>query len=144
MATTNLGHNASCWICFREGPDESGKPLRRDCSCRGESAGFGHVSCLVEYAKQKSEQWDGRDPNEFVEPWAFCPNCRQDYQNELAVDLSAEFGTFVEKEYPGDQWKQLVALKQKLGALMRMAIQPTQITEEATEIANKILTSLYR
>jgi len=43
----------SCFICMDEGPDRLGNPLRRECSCRGESAGWSHLSCLVEYAKKK-------------------------------------------------------------------------------------------
>jgi len=50
-----------CWICHDEGTDELGEPLRRDCSCRGLDSGFVHLSCLVEYAKQKTKQWDGRN-----------------------------------------------------------------------------------
>ena len=96
------GSDAACCICFGEGPDESGKPLVRDCSCRSESPGFAHVSYLVEYAKQKTKQWDGRDVKKSVEPWTMCPSCRQAYQYELVVDLATEFGTFVEKEYPED------------------------------------------
>jgi hypothetical protein len=46
---------ASCYICLDEGCDDEGKPLVRDCSCRG-STGFAHLSCIVEYAKQKSQQ----------------------------------------------------------------------------------------
>ena len=49
-----------CWLCLEDGRDESGQPLRRDCSCRGGS-GWAHLPCIVEYAKQKNEQWDGRD-----------------------------------------------------------------------------------
>ena len=45
---------ASCWICLEEEADDSGEPLRRDCSCRGGS-GWAHVACLVEYSKEKSK-----------------------------------------------------------------------------------------
>ena len=45
---------ASCWICLEEEADDSGEPLRRDCSCRGGS-GWAHLSCIVEYSKQKSK-----------------------------------------------------------------------------------------
>eukprot|EP00579_Thalassiosira_antarctica_P016053 CAMPEP_0201926904 /NCGR_PEP_ID=MMETSP0903-20130614/17258_1 /ASSEMBLY_ACC=CAM_ASM_000552 /TAXON_ID=420261 /ORGANISM="Thalassiosira antarctica, Strain CCMP982" /LENGTH=157 /DNA_ID=CAMNT_0048464923 /DNA_START=202 /DNA_END=671 /DNA_ORIENTATION=+ len=115
--------SAACLICLTEGPDESGQPLRRDCSCRGESSGFIHLSCLVKYAEQKAEQWDGRDLSEFREPWKVCPNCCQNYQNELAVDLAAKFVTFVEGKYPGDQLKHLVALYLKLYALQGMGLK---------------------
>jgi len=44
----------SCWICLYDGPDENGQIPRRDCSCRGTDSGYAHLSCLVEYAKQKT------------------------------------------------------------------------------------------
>jgi hypothetical protein len=34
-------------FCLGEEADEEGKPLVRDCSCRGDSAGFAHLSCLT-------------------------------------------------------------------------------------------------
>ena len=45
-----VSDGASCYICLDEGPDEAGKPLVRDCSCRGDTAGFAHLSCIIEYA----------------------------------------------------------------------------------------------
>ena len=86
-----------CWICLDERPDEAGQPPRWDCSCRGESAGFVHLFCLVKYAEQKSEDWDCHDLDQIREPWEVCPNCRQDYQNELALDLAAKIVTFVDR-----------------------------------------------
>jgi E3 ubiquitin-protein ligase DOA10 len=44
-----------CFICLDVGPDDEGKPLVRDCSCRGD-AGVAHLSCLTMYAKQKSRK----------------------------------------------------------------------------------------
>jgi len=47
MSTTN-GDSGEvvphCLICSEEGTDESGEPLRRDCSCRGSDSGFAHLS----------------------------------------------------------------------------------------------------
>ena len=54
--TMEFSDVASCYICLDEGPDEAGKPLVRDCSCRGDTAGFAHLSCIIEYAEQKSKQ----------------------------------------------------------------------------------------
>ena len=48
-----------CWLCL-DAEHESGQPLRRDCSCRGGS-GLAHLPCIVDYAKQKNEQWRARD-----------------------------------------------------------------------------------
>lgn len=72
---------ASCYFCLGEEADEEGKPLVRDCSCRGDSAG------LVQYAEQKC-----RDCGlvGFPEPWTICNNCKQPFQNQLAIDLSSE------------------------------------------------------
>ena len=127
-----------CWLCHGEGPDESGKPLRRDCSCRGGS-GFAHLPCIVEYAKQKTEH----------RLWKICPNCKQRYQNELAVDLAHEFVSFVEEKSPGDQRMYIRALSRKLHALMNDEDilngeipadgQLPKKAEEAKEVANKIL-----
>ena len=43
-----------CYICLDNGPDESGQPIRRDCSCRGTDSGFAHLSCLAKFAEQES------------------------------------------------------------------------------------------
>lgn len=67
-----------CWICLEEGSEES--PLRRDCSCRGDS-GFAHLNCIVEYAFKKNTK----------DAWEECPNCNQEYQNKLALDLTSVF-----------------------------------------------------
>ena len=117
------------------------QPLRQDCFCRGESAGFCHISCIVKYAEQKTKQLDGRYLNAFKEPWKVCRNCCQYYQNELAVDLAAEFVTFVEKEHPSNQWKQLQALHLKLPAVQGMAIQPTQ-KRETKQIVSRMLSMI--
>eukprot|EP00581_Thalassiosira_minuscula_P036830 CAMPEP_0184446440 /NCGR_PEP_ID=MMETSP0740-20130409/2924_1 /TAXON_ID=385413 /ORGANISM="Thalassiosira miniscula, Strain CCMP1093" /LENGTH=479 /DNA_ID=CAMNT_0026815777 /DNA_START=55 /DNA_END=1494 /DNA_ORIENTATION=- len=129
-------HDATCWICF-----DGEQPLRRDCSCRGDSAGFVHVSCLVDYAKQISRQNGGK--KKFVESWRICPSCRQPYQNELAVDLATEFVAFVEKEYPSDQGKLLEALKSKLYILFGIDTLPEK-EGEIEVIANKMLSMIEK
>jgi hypothetical protein len=52
---------ALCWICLEEGADNNdGKLPVRDCSCRGDAAGFAHLSCPIEeYAKSKSKNLIG-------------------------------------------------------------------------------------
>jgi hypothetical protein len=60
---------AMCFICLGDGDDDEGGPLVRDCSCRGDNAGFAHLSCIIQYAEQKSKQAKERDLNEFKEPW---------------------------------------------------------------------------
>ena len=137
-----------CYLCFGEGPDEAGQPLVRDCSCRG-GTGWAHLSCIIEYAKQKSLQLiahdgldtDGEDFVHVIRSWEFCPNCTFWYQNELAVDIATEFVSFVEGKYPGDQGKYIEALVRNLEAIQHMVgdhQQPKQ-AEDAKEIANKII-----
>ena len=117
-----------------EGPDELGKSPRRDCSCRGDS-GFCHRSCIVQYAKHKSEQWDGEKIADLKKPWNTCPNCKQEYQHELAMDLASRFATFVETKYPGDRQKQLEALLVQLDAF---DTQPKK-KKVVKQTANKII-----
>lgn len=99
---------ASCWICLEQGPDESGKPLRRDCSCRGDHAGFAHLGCLVKYAESKCTE--PAISGEFVlgafaEHWGVCPNCKQPFQDALALDLSGACVSLAEKGgYKGCQF----------------------------------------
>jgi hypothetical protein len=107
---------AVCYFCLDGGDDEAGQPLRRDCACRGSDAGFVHLDCLTNFAETKSMPWDGRDSNEFVDPWERCPSCHQYYQNELAVDIATNFVSFVRKQYPDDTQRQVEALYLKLYA----------------------------
>jgi hypothetical protein len=120
MAFTDV---ASCYICLDEGPDEAGKPLVRDCSCRGDTAGLAHLSCIIEYAKQKSKQAVYSDLAGFAMPWDKCNNCHQPFQNQVALDLSSTFVSFAEEAYgyPGngkwDKLKVLTGLRSKIERL---------------------------
>ena len=115
---------ASCYICLDECPDEEGRPLVRDCSCRGDGAGFAHLSCIVKYAEQKSKQTANTGGNvsisSFSKPWVECPNCKQPYRNQLSLDLSSAFVSFAEATYgyPGnnanDKIKVMTALRSRL------------------------------
>ena len=101
---------ASCYICLDEGPDEAGKPLVRDCSCRGDTAGFAHLYCIIEFAKQKSKQAADSDLAGFSTPWDECNNCNQLFQNQVALDLSSAFYLFAEEAYgfPGNgKWDKM-------------------------------------
>ena len=99
-----------CYLCLGGGvDDESGQPLRRDCACRGTDAGFVHLSCLTNYAETKSKQASGMQ--EFITPWHTCPNCHQDYQNELRIDIASEFVSLLEgsiQTIHNDRWKLLM------------------------------------
>ena len=112
---------ASCFICLEEGSDESGNPLVRDCSCRGD-AGFAHLSCLVKYAERKSTlAANDPTPATFVVRWRDCPNCTQSYKGQLSLDISSAFVSFVETVYPrnstDDAIKVMTALKVKIKSL---------------------------
>ena len=78
------------------------------------------------FAAAKSKGWDGRDMNEFRKPWRDCPSCHQQYQNELAIDITSKFVSFVRRQYPSDIERQVEALNLKLYALMKMfeGLQP--------------------
>jgi hypothetical protein len=118
-----------CYLCLGGGLDEADQPVRRDCACRGTDAGFVHLSCLTNYAAAKSEQSLGMIG--FAMPWYTCPNCHQEYQNELAVDIASEFVSFVRRTDPDDTQRQVEALYVKLRALDSMfeSLQPRQKRE---------------
>lgn len=105
-----------CYFCLDAGPDESGLPLIRNCLCCGTDAGFVNLSCLAKYAAFKSKQTC--EMNKFRDPWRFCPNCLQTYQNEFAVNIAAEFVSFVQQNYPQDTQRQVEALDLKLYPLL--------------------------
>ena len=96
----------------------------RDCSCRGDGAGFAHLSCIVKYAEQKCKQTantGGELPmHRFSEPWDDCPNCKQPFKNQLSLDLSSAFVSFAEATfgYPGnnpmDKIKVMTALRSRI------------------------------
>ena len=97
--------------------------------------------------KAKDPAMVGRreDEVDLVEQWRDCPNCKQEYQNELLVDLATELVHFVQKTYPVDKEMQLEAFATKLDALQLMAdrIQPKQ-KKEAKQVANKMLSMIRR
>ena len=137
---------AMCYLCLDGGvDDDSGQPLQRDCACRGTDAGFVHLSCLTDYASNKSKSWDGRDMNLFIQPWIFCPSCHQKYQNELAISISTVFVLFVRRQYPRNTQLHVEALYMKLGVLMGMfaRLQPVQKIE-AGDTADVLISLIDR
>ena len=73
MATNEISHGeAICYLCLDDVFDEEGKPPVWGCSCRWDSAGFAHLSCLTKYAEQKCKDGlckdDGDTVNAFIEP----------------------------------------------------------------------------
>jgi hypothetical protein len=51
----------------------------------------------VEYAKVKSKQ--AKNAADFERAWQKCPNCNQQYQNQLRLDLASAFVSFAETTY---------------------------------------------
>ena len=125
---------SSCWICLDDGADEGGNPLVRDCSCRG-SLGLVHLSCLIEYAKHKTElKYDGRGTikshaaaMKFRKPWEYCPCCLQWYGGNILHNLAAEFAAFVEEKYADNKSYILEALLLKLEAAQERKHSPNAL-----------------
>mmetsp|Transcript_2543 Transcript_2543/g.5424 ORF Transcript_2543/g.5424 Transcript_2543/m.5424 type:complete len:377 (-) Transcript_2543:462-1592(-) len=90
---------ATCWICAEEGdvlasPSSSSQtelehannnntkqqppppPLVRGCACRGPTAGYAHIHCLIEAAKHNADTWDT------------CPTCLQDFTGDVQLALA--------------------------------------------------------
>jgi hypothetical protein len=144
---------ASCYLCLDEGPDEEGKSLVRDCSCRGDSAGFAHLSCIVNYAEQKCKQMaaEANFSVDFVKPWKNCLNCKQTYQRQLSLDITSAFVAFVEATYgrpensKWDKIRVIQSLLSKITNLMNNTLRPFSrqdkgmLTMECKTVTKKLL-----
>lgn len=101
-------------------------PLVRDCSCRGDSAGFAHLSCLEKYTEQKCKHAVDGNTVAFSEPWHKCNNCRQLFQGQLAIDLASACVSFAEATYghpscsKWDKLKVIESLRLKIDALNKL------------------------
>ena len=107
--------SSCCWLCLGEGPDASGMPLVRNCSCRG-SSGYAHLSCIIRYAEidgRTSYQTCGNIGTAFQE----CRNCKQEYQNSLRYHLERARVSFVEREFSHDHMMILRALIHRIRVL---------------------------
>jgi hypothetical protein len=140
---------AVCWICLDGGADDTGMPIVRDCACRGDDAGFAHLSCIIKYAQKKCEQTSIEDVSEFIAPCETCPNCLQNYQNDLAVYIADAFVSFAKKEYgyPGNQLDD----KMKFMEALRLQIQTNlsaaangPITREVMEARHMIENLIHK
>ena len=99
------------------------------------------LHCIVNYAVQKTNQWDGRDLIKFVEPCRICPSCHQNYQNKVALDLATAFLAFVTGKYSHYQWMYLDALSQKLAVLQSIIFHlMLEQKEEINYTASTMLT----
>jgi hypothetical protein len=137
MATIPDG--AACYFCLGEEADDEGMPLVRDCSCRGDSAGFVHLPCLVKYAEQKCKGAGDGEIAQFREPWHKCNNCKQPFQNQLSMDLASAFVSFAEATYghsdSSNKWDKLRvmdSLRIKLGAFTDTSNEVIKVEREST------------
>jgi len=125
LSATALSGEAEvvCYSCQEGGPDASGHMPGRSCACRGSDAGYVHLSCLANYASEKSRHEQCLEG--FKKPWEYCPVCEQKHRGEFAVALATEFSAFVRREYPGDATLRVICLSERLAALMGLANQTT-------------------
>jgi len=143
--TVNDEEAPSCYICLDDEPDESGGEVRRDCSCRGPSAGFVHLSCLAKYAEEKymsNPKGKGRDLL-----WKHCPTCKHEYQSEFAVDLAKLFVTCMERRFKS-QPLHINIIRAKITVLetlmVKMDTDDKESKGEAKQFANDILRKFRR
>ena len=73
---TQAPPEAVCIICL----DRGDEPLHRNCACRGPTAGFAHMSCLVRYVSSAAET------NEML--WYDCGTCKQRYFGATMLGLA--------------------------------------------------------
>lgn len=124
-----------------------GKPIVRDCACRGQDAGFAHISCIIKYAQKKSEE--ATDSAEFVTPWEKCPNCIQCFQNDLAIHLSDAFVSYAKNIYGysgnelQDKIKVMEALRTQIQANLSAATHVT-LTREIKDAKDKIENLIHK
>ena len=143
MATTAIPEGAACFFCLEERGDDEGNSLVRDCSCRGNS-GFAHLSCLAMYAEQKCRAARDGDLPSFREPWSKCTNCKQPFQNQLAIDLACAFVTFAEATYgqegssKWDKMKVMDSLRLKIEALNQLPNADAGTQEELNKLLSTI------
>lgn len=104
LGSSSVPDGATCYFCLDDCPDDAGQPLVRDCSCRGDSAGFAHLPCIIQYANEKSKQANAMSPvalTAFAVPWKTCPNCKQPYKNKLSLNLTSAFILYAEETFGG-------------------------------------------
>ena len=143
--TVNGGEEApSCYICLDDEPDESGGEVRRDCSCRGPSAGFVHLSCLAKYAEDKYMSNPNDKDRDLL--WKHCPTCKHEYQSEFAVDLAKLFVTCMKRRFKSQPFN-INIIRAQIAVLENLMVKQTddeRQPEEAKQIANDIIRKYKR
>lgn len=153
---TAIPVGATCLFCLDGGLDNTETPLVRDCSCRGDAAGFVHLPCLIEYAEQKSRQATADSSPDFnavtfADPWTKCLSCHQPYQNKLALDLGCVFVSFADatyghtKDMTWDKLRVMTALQAKIEQLFKLDENRTECLtnlDQMLSMINQIKTKL--
>ncbi|KAL7540279.1 hypothetical protein ACHAWF_006636 [Thalassiosira exigua] len=155
QASSSTPSSAACWICLDEGPDDKeGNSLVRECAYRGDSAGFVHSSCLVQYADSKSRDEVKKllatgefDIHQFQRYWVNCPNCLQLYGENLLRDMANAFCSRAQKKMflsPGidgridNSFFMIIALHCKL----RFVLEPDPRNVQEGKVVASLLSSL--
>lgn len=98
-----------CWVCHDgevKTETSSGK-LMRGCACRGQDAGYAHLTCLVEAALHDQDTWDR------------CPNCRQDFTGDVRLGLArTRWKGVLARNLPPEDWERLNAADRFAQALL--------------------------
>ncbi|KAL7429293.1 hypothetical protein ACHAXM_001621 [Skeletonema potamos] len=126
-----------CWVCLEEEEEESGA-LVRNCSCRG-SSGFAHLSCMIKHAESKVMRVQIGDLDAFMSSFQTCPNCNQDYQDDIHSEMTRAMVTFVERDFEGilrHGVLHLASLAERLGVL---DVERKEDRSEGEEICSKLL-----
>ena len=89
---------AVCIICL----DRGDEPLLRNCACRGPTAGFAHMSCLVRYVSSAAATNLNR--------WYDCGTCKQRYFGATQLGL-ARARWELARGLPEDNHERLLAME---------------------------------
>jgi tetratricopeptide (TPR) repeat protein len=124
----------TCFICTQAVHWKTKEGLVRGCSCRG-TAGFAHVSCLVEQAKILVADAEERhlDDDQWAR-WSTCSLCGQDYHGVV----SCAFGWACWKTYlgrPETDWTRLSAMTQLGNGLSSAGHREEVLSMRETELS---------
>ncbi|CAE8629483.1 unnamed protein product [Polarella glacialis] len=110
-----------CFVCIEAGAD-----LLRGCACRGTSAGFVHLQCLVEAAQANRATWFR------------CPTCKQEWTGRLGLGIARARYSLV-AEMPEED-------EDRLDAAMDLtrALSKSGDFAEALQLGHETLTTLRR
>jgi hypothetical protein len=114
----SLKRTSSPWLCLEEGPDASGKPLIRSCSCRGGS-GWAHLSLVLSNMLKMRAGKLTRGANIVHSPSGnvLIVNRSIKYQGDVQYALAKAGVEFIEREYKNNHKLYLDALIDKIYSL---------------------------